>query len=65
MWFGLGLLCGALLGLGYWRLRTFTPAYTSDEDMCVGEAARRCPRCGSYSWVYKGDRQVCADCGHE
>lgn len=23
----------------------------------------RCPRCGSYAWVYKGDRQVCADCG--
>ena len=23
----------------------------------------RCPRCGSYKWIYKGDRQVCADCG--
>jgi len=23
----------------------------------------RCPRCGSYQWIYKGDRQVCADCG--
>jgi len=23
----------------------------------------RCPRCGSYAWVYKADRQVCADCG--
>jgi hypothetical protein len=26
---------------------------------------RRCPRCGSYKWIYKGDRQVCADCGRE
>lgn len=24
---------------------------------------RRCPRCGSYVWVYKGSVQVCADCG--
>lgn len=23
----------------------------------------RCPRCGCYQWIYKGDRQVCADCG--
>lgn len=23
----------------------------------------RCPRCGSYAWIYKGDRQVCAECG--
>jgi hypothetical protein len=22
-----------------------------------------CPRCGSYKWIYKGGRQVCADCG--
>jgi len=26
---------------------------------------KRCPRCGSYRWVYKGDRQVCDACGHE
>jgi len=25
----------------------------------------RCPRCGCYQFVYKGDRQVCADCGKE
>ena len=24
----------------------------------------RCPRCGSDSWTYKGDKQVCHDCGH-
>ena len=24
----------------------------------------RCPRCGCYEWIYKGDRQVCADCGY-
>jgi hypothetical protein len=23
----------------------------------------RCPKCGCYQFVYKGDRQVCADCG--
>jgi hypothetical protein len=23
----------------------------------------RCKVCGSYKWIYKGDRQVCADCG--
>jgi len=28
-------------------------------------APRRCPRCGSYAWIYKGDRQLCADCGRE
>jgi hypothetical protein len=22
----------------------------------------RCPRCGCYQWIYKGDKQVCADC---
>jgi predicted RNase H-like HicB family nuclease len=26
---------------------------------------RRCPVCGCYQFIYKGDRQVCADCGHE
>jgi hypothetical protein len=25
----------------------------------------RCPRCGCYQFVYKGDRQVCRDCGRE
>jgi hypothetical protein len=25
----------------------------------------RCPRCGCYQFVYKGDRQCCADCGRE
>jgi ribosomal protein S27AE len=29
----------------------------------IVQVARRCPRCGSYKWVYKGDRQICADCG--
>jgi hypothetical protein len=22
----------------------------------------RCPRCGSYAWIYQGAQQVCADC---
>ena len=26
---------------------------------------RRCPVCGCYQFIYKGDRQVCADCGRE
>lgn len=39
------------------------PPYTGG-DMCVsGEPAPRCPRCGSYRWVYKGGAQACADCG--
>jgi len=25
----------------------------------------RCPRCGCYQFVYKGDKQVCADCRRE
>ena len=29
----------------------------------LADEPRRCPRCGSFAWVYKGDRQVCADCG--
>jgi len=29
----------------------------------VRDGPPRCPRCGSYQWVYKGDRQVCSDCG--
>ena len=34
-------------------------------DICCGprEGPPRCPRCGSYKWIYQGDRQVCADCG--
>jgi len=24
--------------------------------------APHCPRCGSYAWIYKGGKQVCADC---
>ena len=31
--------------------------------MRADEGPPRCPRCGSYQWTYKGDRQVCADCG--
>lgn len=23
----------------------------------------RCSQCGSTEWIYKGDRQVCAECG--
>jgi len=23
----------------------------------------RCPVCGSYAWTYRGDAQVCSDCG--
>lgn len=26
---------------------------------------RRCPVCGCYQFVYKGDKQVCRDCGRE
>ena len=26
------------------------------------EGPPRCPRCGCYQWIYKGDKQVCADC---
>jgi len=24
-----------------------------------------CPICGSHRWFYRGDRQVCADCGKQ
>jgi len=27
-------------------------------------APPRCPRCGSYEWIYKGGKQVCAACGY-
>jgi hypothetical protein len=33
------------------------------EAHLLGDDPPRCPRCGSYAWIYKGDRQVCADCG--
>jgi len=23
----------------------------------------QCPICGSYTWTYRGDAQVCSDCG--
>jgi hypothetical protein len=36
-------------------------------DVLQGELDKpeppRCPRCGSYSWTYQADRQVCSDCG--
>jgi hypothetical protein len=33
--------------------------------LAVTATPRRCPVCGCYQFIYKGDRQVCADCGRE
>lgn len=54
----------------WWILRQrrkYEIRYVGSDDL-VGYLVKskpeppRCPRCGSYAWVYKGDRQVCADC---
>jgi len=38
-------------------------------DVLQGELDKpeppRCPRCGCYQFIYKGDKQVCRDCGRE
>ena len=31
--------------------------------MAAKDEPRRCPRCGSFAWVYKGGVMQCADCG--
>jgi hypothetical protein len=59
----LGITLGVLFAIGIWRLFTFGAVAYDGADMCSGGDAPRCPRCGSYVWVYKGDRQVCGDCG--
>ena len=40
----------------------FARYWTEYRDIVAKRRAPSCPHCGSYQWVYQGDRQVCADC---